>query len=381
MDGVAADGGAAFEATVFLSHFNDLSDPRQRGKVTYPLPEVLLLALLAVLAGAESFVDIARFGDRKLDLLRRFRPFRDGTPSHDQLGDIFATLDAAHFQRCFVAWVAALTGAPAEVIAIDGKTSRRSYQKKGAKAPIHMVSAFAARQRLVLGQVKVAEKSNEIVAIPKLLDLMAIEGAIVTIDAMGCQRDIAQQIVGKKADYVLALKGNQSSLREDVELFVKEQKARSFADTKISQDTTVDGDHGRIETRTTTVIHDVAWLQKRHDWPGLKGIVMVESSREIGGKTEQETRFYITSLVLLASLMGPIVRSHWTVENSLHWVMDMIFRDDECRIRTDHAPANFTTIKHMAHNLIRKASGKDSLRLRRKVAAWDDDFLASLVAA
>ena len=171
------------------------------------------------------------------------------------------------------------------MIAIDGKTSRRSYQKKGAKAPIHMVSAFAARQRLVLGQVKVAEKSNEIVAIPKLLDLMAIEGPIVTIDAMGCQRDIAQQIVGKKADYVLALKGNQSSLREDVELFVKEQKAgRSFADTKISQDTTVDGDHGRIETRTTTVIDDVAWLQKRHDWPGLKGIVMVESSRRVGGK-------------------------------------------------------------------------------------------------
>jgi predicted transposase YbfD/YdcC len=273
------------------------------------------------------------------------------------------------------------------VIAIDGKSSRRSYQKQGGKAPIHMVSAFAARQRLVLGQVKVAEKSNEIIAIPKLLAMLAIEGAIVTIDAMGCQRDIAQKIVDKKADYVLALKGNQGSLREDVELFVAEQKAGGFTDTKISQDTTVDGDHGRIETRTTTVIHDVAWLQKRHNWPGLKGIVVVESSREIPGsspgtgKTEQEIRFYITSLVLLAHLMGPIVRSHWAIENSLHWVMDMIFRDDECRIRTDHAPANFTTIKHMAHNLIRKASGKDSLRLRRKVAAWDDDFLASLVAA
>jgi predicted transposase YbfD/YdcC len=381
MDGVVADDSAAFEAVVFLRHFNDMPDPRQCGKVTYPLAEVLLLALLAVLAGADSFVDIARFGDRKLDLLRRFRPFRDGTPSHDHLGDIFATLDAEQFQRCFVAWVAALTGAPAEVIAIDGKTSRRSYQKKGGKAAIHMVSAFAARQRLVLGQVKVAEKSNEIIAIPKLLDMLAIEGAIVTIDAMGCQRDIAQKIVDKKADYVLALKGNQSSLREDVELFVAEQKAKHFTDTKISQDTTVDGDHGRIETRTTTVIHDVAWLQKRHNWPGLKGIVMVESNREVGGKIEQETRFYITSLVLLASLLGPIVRSHWAIENSLHWVMDMIFRDDECRIRTDHAPANFTTIKHMAHNLIRKASSKDSLRLRRKVAAWDDNFLASLVAA
>ena len=186
-----------------------MPDPRQRGKVTYPLDEVLLLCLLAVLAGAETFVDIARFGDKKLDLLRRFRPFRDGTPSHDHLGDIFATLDAEQFQRCFVAWVAAVTGMPAGVIAIDGKTSRRSTQKSGAKAPIHMVSAFAARQRLVLGQVKVAEKSNEIVAIPKLLDMLAIEGAIVTIDAMGCQRDIAQKIIDKKADYVLALKGNQ----------------------------------------------------------------------------------------------------------------------------------------------------------------------------
>jgi predicted transposase YbfD/YdcC len=381
MDGVAADDGAIIEAVAFLKHFKDLPDPRQLAKVTYPLEEVLLLALLAVLAGAESFVDIARFGDRKLALLRRFRPFKDGTPAHDHLGDIFAVLDAERFQRCFVAWVASLTGAPDEVIAIDGKTLRRSHQKKGAKAAIHMVSAFAARQRLVLGQVKVAEKSNEIVAIPKLLDMLAIEGAIVTIDAIGCQRNIAQKIVDKKADYVIALKGNQGTLRDDVERFVAEQKASSFKDTTISQDTTVDGDHGRIETRTTTVIHDVAWLQERHDWPGLQSVVVVESSREIGGKTEQETRFYITSLVLLASLLGPIVRSHWAIENSLHWVMDMIFRDDECRVRTDHAPANFTTIKHMAHNLIRRASGKDSMRLRRKVAAWDDEFLVSLVAA
>ena len=387
MVGVAADCGAFDESVVFLRHFRDLPDPRQRGKVMYPLDEVLLLSLLAVLAGAESFVDIARFGDKKLELLRRFRPFRDGTPSHDHLGDIFATLDAEQFQRCFVAWVVALTGAPAEVIAIDGKTSRRSYQKPGAKAPIHMVSAFAARQRLVLGQVKVADKSNEIVAIPKLLDMMAIEGAIVTIDAMGCQRDIAQKILDKKADYVLALKGNQGTLREDVELFVAEQKAVGFNDTKISRDEAVDGDHGRIETRATTVIHDVAWLQERHDWPGLNAVVVIDSSREIPGanpgtdKIERETRFYITSLGLLANLLGPIVRSHWAIENSLHWVMDMVFRDDECRIRTDHAPANFTTLRHMAHNLIPKAPGKDSLRLRRKVAAWDDDFLASLIAA
>ena len=285
------------------------------------------------------------------------------------------------FQHCFVTWVAALTGTSADVIAIDGKTLRRSYQKKGAKAPIHMVSAFAARQRLVLGQVKVAEKSNEIVAIPALLDMMAIEGAIVSIDAMGCQRDIAQKILDKKADYILALKGNQGTLREDVEVFAAEQKANGFKDTKVSRHETVDGDHGRIETRTYTAIHDVAWLQERHDWPGLRAIVMVESTREIGEKIEQETRFYITSLLWLAHQLGPAIRSHWAVENSLHWVMDMIFRDDECRIRTDHAPANFTTLRHMAHNLIRKAPGKNSFRLKRKVAAWDDEFLASLIAA
>jgi len=381
MDGRAGECGALSEAIVFLDCFSDLPDPRQQGKVVYPLGEVLLLCLLAVLAGAETFADIARFGEKKLSLLRRFLPFRDGTPAHDHLGDIFAVLDAEAFQSCFVSWVASLSGTPADVIAIDGKTSRRSYQKKGAKEAIHMVSAFATRQRLVLGQTKVAEKSNEIIAIPKLLDMLEIEGAIVTLDAMGCQREIAKKIVDNKADYVLALKGNQGSLREDVELFAAEQKSNGFKDTKVSRHETVDGDHGRIETRAYTVIHDIAWLQERHDWPGLKSVVMVESTREIGDKIEREIRFYITSLVLAAHLIGPVIRSHWAVENSLHWVLDMIFRDDECRVRKDHAPANFTTLKHMAHNLMRLAPGKDSLRLKRKVAAWDDEFLVSLVAA
>jgi predicted transposase YbfD/YdcC len=380
--------GAQNEAIIFLSFFADLPDPRQPGKVIYPLQEILLLCLLAVLAGAECFVEIARFGEKKIELLRRFLPFKDGTPSHDQLGDIFATLDATHFQRCFVAWVAKMLGVSPDVVAVDGKTSRRSADKRRGKAAIHMVSAFAARQRLVLGQVKVADKSNEIIAIPALLDMLAIEGAIVTIDAMGCQREIAQKIIEKKADYILALKGNQGTLREDVEVFAAEQKANDFKDTKISQHQTVDADHGRIETRNYTVIHDVDWLQDDHEWPGLKSVVMVESEREIPAtakepaKIERETRFYITSLVWLASQIAPAVRSHWMIENGLHWLMDTMFRDDECRVRTDHAPANFTTIKHMALNLIRrKASGKkDSLRVRRKVASWDDDYLASLVA-
>jgi predicted transposase YbfD/YdcC len=381
MDGDAGTTESLAETTVFLSYFKDMPDHRQAGKVTYPLDEILLLCLLAVLAGAEAFTDIARFGEKKLDLLRRFRPFRDGTPAHDHLGDIFATLDAQAFQRCFVAWVAALTKTPAEVIAIDGKTLRRSYQKKGSKEPIHMVSAFAARQRLVMGQVAVAEKSNEIVAIPALLDMMAIEGAVVTIDAMGCQRSIARKIIDKKADYIIALKGNQGTLRKDVGVFAAEQKANGFKDATVSRHETVDGDHGRIETRTYTAIHDVEWLRERHDWPGLQGVVMVESQRESDGRITKETRFYITSLALLANVIGPMIRDHWAVENCLHWVMDMVFRDDECRVRAENAPANFTTLKHMAQNLIKKSPGKDSQRLKRKTAGWDDDFLASLIAA
>ncbi len=371
---------AAFEATAFLRFFRDMPDHRQPGKVTYRLDEILLLALFATLAGAEGFTDIARFGQKKLDLLRRFLPFADGTPSHDHLGDIFASLDPEAFRSCFVTWVGALTKAPLEVIAIDGKTSRRSG-RKGSKDAIHTVSAFAARQRLVLAQTKVNEKSNEIVAIPALLDMLSIEGAIVTIDAMGCQRNIAQKIVDKKADYVLALKGNQGTLRDDVEVFANEQKSRGFADTTISVNQTVDGDHGRIETRRVTVVHDVAWLQKRHQWPGLKGLVIIDATREIGPKTERETRYYVTSSNLPADKLGSIVRDHWAVENSLHWVMDMSFRDDECRIRTDNAPENFVTLKHMAVNLARRRKGKDSVRLALKTAAWDDEYLAKLVAA
>lgn len=373
----------AFDQVVdWLEHFESLDDPRQSGKVWYPLDEMLLLCLLAVLAGAESWVEIAEFGKAKLDFLRRYRPFENGTPSHDQLGDLFAALDAEAFQHCFIAWVASLTKLGPDIVAIDGKTLRRAYQEGGAKAPIHMISAWSARQRLVLGQTKVAEKSNEITAIPDLLDLLTLKGATVTIDAMGCQKEIAKKIKDKEADYVLALKGNQGTLQQDVELFFTEQKTRRFADTTISRHRTLEKSHGRIETRTYTAIGDIAWLQERHDWTGLKSIVMVESVREIiGGKTESETRFYISSLSADAERQGKAIRSHWGVENSHHWVMDMVFRDDECRIRKDNAPANFATIKHIASNLMRRAAGKKSMRVKRRLAAWNDAYLAALIEA
>lgn len=373
----------AFDQVVeWLEHFRPIEDPRQSGKVWYPLEEMLLLCLLAVLAGAESWVEIAEFGKKKVDFLRRFRPFENGTPSHDQLGDLFAALDAEGFQHCFIAWVASLTKLGPDIVAIDGKTLRRAYQEGGAKAPIHMISAWSARQRLVLGQTKVAEKSNEITAIPDLLDLLTLKGATVTIDAMGCQKEIAEKIKEKEADYVLALKGNQGTLSEDVELFFTEQKERKFADTAISRHRTLEKSHGRIETRTYTAIDDIDWLKERHDWAGLRSIIMVESVREIiGGKTESEMRFYISSLSADAERQGEAIRSHWGIENSHHWVMDMVFRDDECRIRKDNAPANFATIKHIASNLMRRSTAKHSMRVKRRLAAWDDAYLASLIAA
>ena len=376
---MSSENETIFEAVVFLEYFTNLPDPRQAIKVIYPLAEVLLLTLCAIVAGAETFTDIALFGEQKLDLLRRFLPFAHGTPPHDRLGTVFAVLDPEAFHTCFAAWVARLTGVPDGVIAIDGKTCRRTFKKKGESLPIHIVSAFAAKHRLVLAQTKVEEKSNEIVAIPKLLDMLDIAGAIVTIDAMGCQRAIAQKIIDKKADYILALKGNQGTLRDDVELFANEQKTNDFNDTTITTDKTVDADHGRIETRKTTVIHDVAWLQERHNWPGLRAVVIIESERLTGPKIERETRFYITSMTDPANIAAAAIRAHWGIENGLHWVMDMVFRDDESRVRTDHAPTNFAIAKHIAFNLIRQRPRKFSLRATRKVAAWNDDVLAQIV--
>ena len=365
----------------FIAHFSDLRDPRQEVKLVYPLPEVLLLTLCAVLSGADSWVAISAYGSKKLALLRRFLPFSDGTPSHDQLGNIFAALDPQAFQACFIDWAASLNRTLTGVVAIDGKTSRRSLDKAGGKGAIHMISAWSSELNLVLGQRQVDGKSNEITAIPELLDLLTLKGAIVTIDAMGCQRGIADKIISKEADYILALKGNQGSLREDTEVFMKEQVEAGFADTTVTYHESVEKSHGRFETRTITVCSDIEWLKARHGWPGLESIIMVEYCAVLQDKTRNETRFYISSMTSDARFQAKAIRDHWGVENGLHWVMDMVFRDDECRIRKGNAPANFTTIKHSASNMLRSVKGKHSLRTKRHIAAWDDDFLAKIIGA
>jgi predicted transposase YbfD/YdcC len=363
----------------FLDHFSSLKDTRQKSKVRYPLDEVLLLVLCAVISGANGWVEVAAWGKKKLSFLRRFLPYEHGTPSHDQLGLIFAALDAKQFQQCFIDWVASLKQVLQGVVAIDGKTLRRAFNKNGSQGHIHMVSAWSSSQRLVLGQTKVDDKSNEITAIPALLELLAIKGTIITIDAMGCQRDIAAKILGKEANYILALKGNQGTLRKDIELFFHEQKGCDFADTEVDQHETTDNDHGRLETRRVTVCNDIEWLQERHNWPGLQAIIMVEYTAS-GGATRNETRYYIASFVADAKTMSAAIRDHWGIENGLHWVMDMAFRDDECRIRNKNAPANFATLKHAASNLLRTSQGKESIQLKRHLAAWDTDFLYDIIA-
>ncbi len=367
---------------VFLEYFRKLEDPRQIKKSTYPLEEILLLVLCAVLSGADDWVAIALYGEQKLEFLRRFLPFEKGTPTHGQLGKIFEAIDDKQFQQCFVNWVTCLRQAIKGVVAIDGKVLRRSFDKAGKKGAINMVSAWCSGQNLVLAQTACDKKSNEITAIPKLLDMLTIKGAIVTIDAMGCQRDIAQKILDKEADYILSMKGNQGNLHKDIVHFFEKQENEKSKNITMDCYKLSENSHGRNEVRKITVCSDVEWLQKRHDWPGLARIIVIEySSTDTTGKTRKETRFYISSLVANAKFMAAAIRDHWGVENGLHWVMDMVFRDDECRIRKGNAPANFTTIKHMANNLLRLSKDKKSLRQKRHQAAWNEDYAFELITS
>jgi predicted transposase YbfD/YdcC len=366
--------------TSLLDHFAALDDPRQAAKVLYPLPEILLLLLSATLAGADDCVEIELWGEEQLAFLRRLLPYRHGIPSHDTLTGVLAALDPALFKACFVSWVEGLREAEPDLIAIDGKTSRRTHARGKGREPLHLVSAWAARQRLVLGQEAVSGKSNEITAIPLLLERLALKGALVTIDAIGTQVEIARTILTRGGDYLLALKANRPATFKDVEAFFADPPPDS-----IETCTTTDGDHGRIEVRRHAVCHDVAWLfsDRRYPgevvFPGLGMIGMVESETLREGKTSRERRYYLCSARLDAATFARAVRGHWGIENRLHWVLDVVFKDDLSRLRKGHAPENMAVVRHMATNLLHRAKPTTSLKNRRKRAGWNTAYLESLI--
>jgi predicted transposase YbfD/YdcC len=367
-----------------VEHFAALEDPRVERTKLHPLVSILVIALCAVICGAESWDEIALFGKAKEAWLKSFLDLPHGIPSHDTFNRVFAALDPQQFQACFVSWMQAVVDVlPAQVIAIDGKTVRRSHDRANGKAAIHMVSAWASVNRLVLAQVKVDAKSNEITAIPELLRALAIGGCTITIDAMGCQREIAQQIVDQEADYVLALKENQGTLSHDVVETFADAQAKARDEVVVDETQRVTKGHGRIEVRRCRVISDpdvLAWVQEGHHWPGLQAIGMIETERRIGEERSCESRYYLLSAHFTAHAFGEATRSHWGIENQVHWVLDVTFHEDQSRIRTGHAAQNVAILRHLALNLLRQQPAKGvSIRGKRLKAGWDHDFLLQTV--
>jgi predicted transposase YbfD/YdcC len=366
-----------------LRFFKDLPDPRMDRTRLHELMDVVTIAILAVICGADSFVHIELFGNSKLPWLKTFLALPNGIPSHDTFGRVFAALDPAAFERCMLNWTAALAKATGgRLIALDGKTLRRSFQAAGGRAAIHMVSAWCDANRLVLGQLAVEEKSNEITAIPALLELLDIQGAVVTIDAIGCQKDIAQKVLDGGGDYVLAVKDNHKTLHEDVKLYMDEAIAGRWEGMEHQECHTVDGDHGRIETRTCRATHQVGWLGRLgHSWPGLRGLVCVECKRQVLGtdKHTTERRYYITSLdprAVGAEKLLEAVRGHWGIENKVHWCLDVSLREDDSRVRTGHAAENFSRLRRIALNLLRAEAGlKVGIQSKRLRCGWDEHYL------
>jgi predicted transposase YbfD/YdcC len=364
-----------------LAHFAALEDPRQRAKVLYPLPEIMLLVLCATLAGADDFVETALWGKEHLAFLRRFHPYEPGIPSHDTLCDVFAALDPALFRSCFLAWVSGLRDDDPEIIAIDGKTSRRSHDRRKGRNPLHLVSAWAARQRIVLGQQATEEKSNEITAIPLLLKHLDLKGALVTMDAMGTQTHIARAIRDGGGDYCMSLKKNWPVVHADVERLFNNPPDDMVFETHEAVELT----GGRIETRRHTVCHEVDWVTSDRHYPGepvfpdLAMIGRIEAEVERNGKIEYETRYYLCSLALTALNFARAVRAHWGVENRLHWVLDVIFHEDLARFRTGDGPQNMAIVRHTALNLLARAKPTTSMKNRRKRAGWNVDYLETII--
>ncbi len=360
--------------------FADLEDPRAGNARRHSLHDILVIALCAIICGGQTCTDMELFGRAKRELLQSFLKLENGIPSHDTFSRVLGMLDPEAFQGWFIEFMAEFAQGVEGVVAVDGKTLRRSYDRAGARSPLHLVSAWAEEQRLSLGQVAVAGKSNEIKALPKLLELLNLRGKVVTADAMHCQRQVAQQVVAQKGDYALALKGNQGRLRDDVQLFLEDP------DTPATQASEVSKGHGRVERRQARVSGDIDWLQERYAWPGLKAVGKVTATRQLAaaepapGELHEETRYYLLSRDWSPERFNAIVRDHWGIENRLHWVLDVTCNEDQARNRKGHGAENLALLRKLALNLARLEPGKGSMRGKLKRAGWDDNFLINILA-
>ena len=367
-----------------VESFGGLEDPRIDRCKRHQLLDIITIAICAVICGADSWVHVEMFGKSKEDWFRTFLDLPHGIPSHDTFGDVFSRLDPDRFQECFMEWSRSVAGLlPGEVVAIDGKTVRRSHDKGAGKQAIHLVSAWASANTLTLGQVKTEEKSNEITAIPKLLELLDLRGCTVTIDAMGCQKEIAQGILDREADCLLAVKENQGQLHQDVRDLFEAGDGSGLAGRPHDYATTLNKGHGRIERRECWAIDDPAcleYLSTAGEWPGLRSVLKVQCRRETATGTTVQARYYISSLGASAKRQLEAARAHWSIENSLHWSMDVTFREDQSRMRKDHSPQNMATLRQIAHNqLKRETSLKVGIQGKRLQAGWRDDYLLKVL--
>jgi predicted transposase YbfD/YdcC len=359
----------------FAACWEELDDPRTGNAALHDFNELLVIALCSVLSGGQGAVDMGLYARAKEPYLRGFLKLSNGLPSHDTFSRLFRRLDPEQFRAAFQRFMTKFSGHCQGVVAIDGKVLRRSFDRASSKSALHMVSAWGCEQRLVLAQIATDAKSNEITAVPKLLAMLSLKGAIVTTDALNCQRAVAQQIVDQGGDYALALKGNQATLHDDVRLFLDDPACKVS-----TTEPTVEADHGRIETRTAMVSSDIDWLQKHHQWPGLAAIGKVVRIREAPDKTSTETAYYLLSKALSAERFNEVVRQHWGIENRLHWRLDVVMNEDQDRTRLGNGPHNLAVLRHMAINAMQRDTTKGSLRGKFKRAGWDNAYLTSLLA-